>query len=231
MSDSARANWSSLAAVLVGIGAAVLLAVTRGNLGSLDALPFVTDVYLVMWPVFTAIYLTWTHLGYSRRPLGALTPVARPAKRHWWQLLFSYGGASSWTLTAALVAIFLTVVIAQNSSYRSNALYIVLGLLSVASSWALMVYSFALRYLRLDAEGASTGQPNIELELELDGEARFSDYLTFAILLSTMAATVSAHIRTRRAWLAVRTNVLFAFTFNSVIVAMVVSLLIGGLLA
>ena len=46
-----------------------------------------------------------------------------------------------------------------------------------------------------------------------------------------MAATVSATIRSRKAWTLVRVNVLFAFAFNSVIVAMMVSLLFGGLLA
>lgn len=56
-------------------------------------------------------------------------------------------------------------------------------------------------------------------------------YLTLAVLLPTMAATVSAKIRSRKAWTLVRVNVIFAFAFNSVIVAMMVSLLFGGLLA
>jgi hypothetical protein len=41
---------------------------------------------------------------------------------------------------------------------------------------------------------------------------------------------VSATMRSRRAWALVRVNVLFAFTFNTVIVAMMVSLPFGGLL-
>ncbi len=46
-----------------------------------------------------------------------------------------------------------------------------------------------------------------------------------------MAAAVSATFTSRRAWTLVRVNVLFAFAFDSVIMAMMVSLLLGGLLA
>jgi len=55
------------------------------------------------------------------------------------------------------------------------------------------------------------------------------DDVTFAVLISTMAATTSADITSRIAWRAVRTNVVIAFVFNSVIIAMMVSLLFGGL--
>ncbi len=103
-------------------------------------------------------------------------------------------------------------------------LHVALGLLCVASSWALMVYAFALEFLRVNA-----ADDRVHIDLETGDDMLFGDYLTLAVLLSTMAATVSASIRSREAWMLVRTNVLFAFVFNSVIVAMVVSLLLGGL--
>jgi uncharacterized membrane protein len=65
--------------------------------------------------------------------------------------------------------------------------------------------------------------------MELEGEPPFADYLTLAVLMSATAATVSAQIRSREAWSLVRVHVLLAFTFNSVVVAMMVSLLFGGL--
>lgn len=230
VSDTARANWSSLLSGVIGVGAAVLMGPARSGFANLDMIPFTIDVYVVMWPSFGAIYLVWTHLAYSRhgpRALGMRARRENEVHRRWWTALIGYGGASSWTLTAALTAIFVTVVIAQNPDYRSDLLYVALGLLCVASSWALMAYSFALQYLRLDASGSKNGAQH-HIEMGIEGDTQFGDYLTLAILLSTMAATVSARIRTREAWLVVRTNVLFAFTFNSVIVAMVVSLLLGG---
>jgi uncharacterized membrane protein len=228
VSDTARANWSTLLSGIVGVGAAFGVAAARGSLASLDLEPLAITVYLFMWPAFAVIYLVWTHLAYANhgpRALGSRARRERETQQRWWSALIGYGGASSWTLAAAVVAVVVSLIIAQTPDYRSDPLYVGLGLLCVASSWALMVYAFALQYLRLG--GSDDGTEHIGFELE--GDARFGDYLTLAILLSTMAATVSATVRTREAWRVVRANVLFAFTFNSVIVAMVVSLLLGGL--
>ncbi|MGO2050304.1 MAG: DUF1345 domain-containing protein, partial [Microbacterium sp.] len=118
-----------------------------------------------------------------------------------------------------------TLLIAQSPEYRQSLLHVALGILCVASSWTLMVYAFALEFLRVNA-----ADDRVHIDLETGDDMIFGDYLTLTVLLSTMAATVSAKIRSREAWVLVRSNVLFAFVFNSVIVAMVVSLLLGGLL-
>lgn len=231
VSDTARANWSSLISGAVGLGATgagvlagTLTLATRD--GYFQALVF---LYLVTWPLFTALYLVWTHYTYARRGprvLGAASRRERVLQRRWWVLLLGTGGASSWTLTGAAVSVFITLLVAQTPDYRGSLLYVGLGLLSVASSWALMVYAFALEFLRLNA-----ADERDHIVLETGGDMGFEDYLTLTVLLSTMAATVSARIRTRQAWMLVRTNVLFAFVFNSIIVAMVVSMLLGGLLS
>lgn len=230
VSDLARANWSSLISGAAGLTAAGLFVFTREDTAVLDTPTVLMAFYLAAWPAFVAMYLVWTHVVYSQRGPRALTTVARQetrSLRNVWMRILGYGGASNWALIGAMIAVVLTVVVAQNPAFRDDWVFILLGLLTVASSWALMVYSFALEYLRLaavrDEHGAS-------IELKVDGDPLFTDYLTLAILLSTMAATVSAVIRSRRAWTLVRINVLFAFTFNSVIVAMMVSLLFGGLL-
>ncbi|MCR2812126.1 DUF1345 domain-containing protein [Microbacterium sp. zg.Y1090] len=228
VTDAARANLSSAIAAALGFAFAVATAAMRGDLGVVDPLRLGIDVYLFMWPSFGAVYLVWTHLAYSRHDVATLrwrTQRELQAQRRWWWPLVGFGGASSWTLSAALAAVFITVVIAQTPEYRGSLLYVALGLLCVACSWALMVYAFALQYLRLQVGTIDADH----IRLEVGSPATFGDYLTLSILLSTMAATVSASVRTRQAWMLVRTNVLFAFTFNSVIVAMVVSLLLGGL--
>lgn len=231
VSDTARANWSSLAAGAIGVGAAIVYILTGEGGTEPDTVSLLALFYLVTWPVFAAMYLVWTHLVYARQGPRSLTAAARretQSLQRWWSRALGYGGASSWTLTGALAAVLLTIVIAQNEAFRSDWLFIVLGLLTVASSWALMVYSFALEYLRL-VTASDGGQSHIQLSIA--GDPRFTDYLTLAVLLSTMAATVSATITSRKAWTLVRMNVLFAFAFNSVIVAMMVSLLFGGLVA
>ena len=230
MSDLSRVNWSSLISSVIGAGAAALFFAVRDHPAARELSSVLIAFYLVAWPVFVAVYLTWTHRAYARRGSRALASAARretQALRRPWMQVAGSGGASNWALMGALVAVAVTIVVAQNAAFRSEWLFVLLVLLTVASSWALMVYSFALEYLRL-ARGDGGAEPGIVLAVK--GPPRFSDYLTLAILLSTMAATVSATIRSRRAWTLVRVNVLFAFTFNTVIVAMMVSLLSGGVL-
>lgn len=230
VSDTARANWSSLISGAIGV-AAIAIAVLAGAL-SLSTresqIHAIVLLYLGTWPLFAVVYLAWTHAAYARRGprvLGTTSRRERVLQRRWWTVLFGTGGASSWTLTGAAVSVFLTLLVAQTPDYRGSLLYVGLGLLSVASSWALMVYAFALEFLRLNAV-----DDRDHIVIETGGDMGFEDYLTLTVLLSTMAATVSARIRTRQAWMLVRTNVLFAFVFNSIIVAMVVSMLLGGLI-
>lgn len=223
--DTARANWSSVVAGLFTIALAFTLALPPVRMT--DTRDLLSTVYLAVWPVFTVIYLVWTHLSYSRRKPHVLRGIARREHRleQTWQRVLGFGNASSWTLSSALVAIVLTVVVAQNPTFRENLIYIVLGLVSVASSWALMVYSFALQYLRLHSQIGG----DRHLTLQVEDDPRFEDFLTTAVLVSTMAVTVPATMHTRRAWRVIRTNVVFAFVFNSVIVAMMVSLLFGSI--
>lgn len=226
VSDNVRANVSFAVALAVAVG---VLAIRGDRLGLGPGAAAIT-FYLVMWPVFTGVYLVWTHTTYARRGPRGLVASAwreRDLGRRWWNRLLGYGGAASWTMAAAVVAVAVTILIAQDPGYRQDWTYIGLGLVNVACSWAQMVYAFTLQYLRLDQGRRGDGERHLTIDVE--GDAQFGDYLTLAVLLSAMAATVSGHIRSRAAWTLARTHVLLAFAFNSVVVAMMVSLLFGGL--
>ena len=101
-----------------------------------------------------------------------------------------------------------------------------LGLANVVASWSVMVYSFALEYMRLDLAGGGSEK---ERQLEFDmGESReFGDYLTFSVLSSTMTAALPGRAVTRPGWRLVRSNVIVAFAFNSVVVATLVSMILS----
>ncbi|MGO3152495.1 MAG: DUF1345 domain-containing protein [Galactobacter sp.] len=229
VTDLSRANWSVAVATAVGAVAAWILAVTRGPVGDREEASLIIDFYMIMWVSFTAVYLVWTHLAYSRRGPQELRVSARTEQQRGRRVLMrvmGYGGPSSWTMGGAIVAIIITLWIAQSPSHREQPFYIIMGIVIVACSWALMAYGFALEYLRL-AMGSSDEVNHLELAVE-DG-ARFGDYLTLAVMASAMGSTDIARVRSRTAWTVVRTNVILGFAFNSVIVAMMVSLLIGGL--
>ncbi|PPF85351.1 DUF1345 domain-containing protein [Pseudoclavibacter sp. RFBJ3] len=243
MGDTARANWSAL--IAVPFAAAFYLFVARRlgvEIG--DTVRYLVSVFIVFWPLFGTVYLVWTHLAYRNADAVQLRVASRReriTKRRWWHRLVGYGGATDWTMAGAMVAVALTVAIAQEPAFRDQTIFVVLGLATVAASWALMVYAFALEYLRLDAvpdaEAGHGGADERERDaarrsqivFPFEEEPRFGDYLTLAVLMSTMAATASAEITSRRGWRIARTNVVLAFAFNSVIVAMMVSVLFGGL--
>lgn len=170
VSDLARANRSSLISGAVGLAAAGIFVVTRDDTTELDTPTVLIASYLAAWPAFVAIYLVWARVVYSRRGPRALTTVARQQSRslrNVWMRIFGDGGASNWALVGALIAVVLTVVVAQNPAFRGDWVFILLGLLTVASSWALMVFFFALEYLRLAAVREEHG---VSIEVKVDGD-------------------------------------------------------------
>ncbi|MGO1172894.1 MAG: DUF1345 domain-containing protein [Actinomycetaceae bacterium] len=94
-----------------------------------------------------------------------------------------------------------------------------------AETWtvqgALMAYAYVTRYGHLDVEHGALG-------LDLPAAPRYRDYLTMSVLTSTMTGS-GVRCRTSEAWSAMRTHSILAFAFNTVIVAMTISLLVGGL--
>ncbi|WP_181028786.1 MULTISPECIES: DUF1345 domain-containing protein [unclassified Rathayibacter] len=228
-SDLFRVSVSLLVTIVV-----VLLVLATGTLapgdGAVDATATLVPVYLLGRPLSTALSVGWSAASYSRLDEQALRSTAEEEARGERRLLSRMAGATGatgTTLPAAVPAIVVTVAIAQRTESRSEPLSLAAALLAVASSWVLMVLSVAQACLRLESRSPRRSQVRFAFE-----EApHFSDDATLALLLSTMAATVSAEIRSREGWRLVRANVVIAFAFDSVVIAMTVSLLFGGLTA
>ncbi|PPG56057.1 hypothetical protein C5C69_16425 [Rathayibacter sp. AY1C7] len=217
---------------------------------AVDATATLVPVHLLGRPLSTALSVGWSAASsslldeqalrsaasFSRLDEQALRSTAEEEARGERRLLsrmLGATGATSTTLSAAVpaivvtVAVVVTVAIAQRTEFRSEPLSLAAALLAVASSWVLMVLSVAQACLRLESRSPRRSQVRFAFE-----EApHFSDDATLALLLSTMAATVSAEIRSREGWRLVRANVVIASAFDSVVIAMTVSLLFGGLTA
>ncbi|WP_051297682.1 DUF1345 domain-containing protein [Brevibacterium album] len=180
--------------------------------------------FLVFWVLFAGLYCFLTHRVHSRlRPeaLRRLGAEQHAAPVHWWHSLLGSNSAENVTLAASVVSAALVLAIAQSGRLGEEPGLVLLGFGAAAGSWAVMVYSFALRYLRLHAAGA-------RMDFPVPGEPRFGDYLTLSVFVSTLIGG-HASPRTRTVWTVMRTHVLLAFAFNTVIVAMTVSLLLAGL--
>ncbi len=224
---------SSVVAALAAVGAMLLL--TRvGDVGISTVTEVVVTTFVFIYPVYAVVYVGWSTWAYSRLDAARLHDVAaaehRAEQRPLYRTLGMTGTVNT-TLTAAVVAVVVTIGIAQSPAFRSQQLYLLLGLLTVASAWALMVFAFAQAYVRLVARAGRGDGAGAPIRFPFDDRPRFGDYLTLTLLMSTMAATVSAEISTRPAWRLVRANVLVAFVFNTVIIAMTVSLLFGSIAA
>ncbi|PPH95205.1 hypothetical protein C5C56_17230 [Rathayibacter sp. AY1D1] len=226
--------------------------------GAVDATATLVPVHLLGRPLSTALSVGWSAASYSRLDEQALRSAASFSRldeqalrsaasfsrldeqalrstaeeeargeRRLLSRMLGATGATGTTLSAAVPAIVVTVAIAQRTESRGEPLSLAAALLAVASSWVLMVLSVAQACLRLESRSPRRSQVRFAFE-----EApHFSDDATLALLLSTMAATVSAEIRSREGWRLVRANVVIAFAFDSVVIAMTVSLLFGGLAA
>lgn len=220
--DFARATLSSSVAMVLTVAALIPLLDDPEDVGAALVATFV-----VFYPLYALIYVAWSGTVYSRLGPEDLRRVAREehqASRRWYQQISGANGTASATITAAVIAVAGTIGIALTPEFRGDVLYLVLGLCTVAGAWAVMVFSFAQSYLRLDAVGDTR-----QLTFPFPEAPRFGDYVTFTLLMSTMAATVAGRATTRAAWRLVRANVLVAFCFNSVLIAMMVSLLFGGI--
>lgn len=120
-SDATRANWCVLIALLVAIvtNLPAILSTDAAWLTENYLAEVLMPLYLVFWPVFVLAYLAWTHRSYARIGGGELAAVARReagARARWWHALLGYGGAASWTVAAAVVAVALTIAIAQRET-------------------------------------------------------------------------------------------------------------------
>lgn len=179
-------------------------------------------LYLVFWVAFSGIYCFYTHVvftGLDSPELHEICGRQYRAPARWWHSIVGSTSAESWTISAASVASALTILIATTGQLRGSIFMIMLGFCAVAGSWAIMAYSFALRYARIRASGQ-------RMDVPVENAPVFADFLTHSVLASTMTGG-HARLHTREAWTAQRSHTLLAFAFNTVIVAMSVTLLFG----
>ncbi|PWD49502.1 hypothetical protein C8046_00960 [Serinibacter arcticus] len=184
----------------------------------------IPTIMLTFWSAATLLYCLLTHVHLSR--LGAATLRERSAReaasrhRHWYTPLLGSGGPASWTISGGFIVLVFTLVLAQSPVWRSSIWLLAISALSVASSWVVMVYTHALRYCERDAQERS-------LDFGGDEEPVFADYLQHSLLVSVAGVAAPATPTTRAGWRDLTQHAVTAFIVNGVLVAMIVTLLLG----
>lgn len=213
----------------------------RGTIALLISVPFIVPLLVTLFgggarrvgaevgligialSVFSVVYAAWTHRLFSATPPDRLEQIAAEQYRRGPSLLergMGFAGTVNWAAWAAIAAILVAMMTAI-VWYQERSVWLpVIAVVTAASSWVLTVYAFALRYLRLNSAGET-------IELDIREAPTFSDFLSVATLIATVAALSGGIPRTRPAMKAMRAQSVIAFAFNSVVIATTVSLVIG----
>lgn len=174
------------------------------------------------WIVQGFLYLLLSIIVHRRMDSEEFLAHTQSSHRahRWWWTLFGAGSAESWTISGSLLAAALVIAAAQIGYFDGSAAPMVLGFGAVGTSWAIMVYSFALRYADVYGSG--------ELAIPFTEAPRLGDFMSISVLTSTFLGA-SAEPRSSTAAKVFRSHAVLAWAFNTVILAMAVSILFGSL--
>ncbi|WP_368497387.1 DUF1345 domain-containing protein [Herbiconiux sp. A18JL235] len=145
-----------------------------------------------------------------------------PPEKGWRRVLAASmgAGAVSWAVAGSAFAIVAVVYLALNPSLGSSPLVTWGAVVAVAGSWAVTMVSFAVHIARHDEVHGGAVFPGT-------GAPLFTDYLYLAAQIGTTFGGSDVDITTRGMRRVVMSYSIIAFTFNTVIVALLVSVLIA----
>lgn len=152
------------------------------------------------------------------RWLVATTPLALWRRVAW---AINGGGAISWAIAGSGIAIAAVVFLTQREEFRTDPVVVWPAIAAVASPIIMTASAYAVRYPRANATDGGIKFTGTE-------HPRFIDYFYLAVQVSTTFSTSDVAISTSKMRRTVSTHSLSAFTFNTVIVALLVSLLISS---
>jgi uncharacterized membrane protein len=219
-SDVVRGTVAMIPAiVLTFVVEIVLIATTEITLGQLYA-----TVILLFWAIYamTVIFLTWRAFGalspdeLERRLVATAPPTGRGRRMLW--ALFG-GGAVSWALTGSVIAVVAVVYLALNSDVASSPFVTWTAVAAIAASWAVTATAYAVRIARENAVRGGADFPG-------DGHPAFTEYIYLAVQIGTTFSSSDVSITSTRMRRVVTGNSIISFAFNTVIVALLVSVLI-----
>ncbi|WP_460770280.1 DUF1345 domain-containing protein [Mariniluteicoccus flavus] len=119
----------------------------------------------------------------------------------------------------SFVALVAAVWLAVANQGRPGAVLLVSGVVAVIGSWVNVLMTYAVHYARLDARHRCLGFHD-------DGEREFSDYVYLAGAAQMTFGTTDVETRSATIRRVLTIHGVIAFAFNTVIVAILVSLLV-----
>jgi uncharacterized membrane protein len=219
-SDSWRAMWATVVAVAVPVALGFVLPhdieVLRGGSGQ-----FV--LVLIGWNVFCIVYVIRTlraFRGVDAREFRARMAARSRMVNAFWRRISPYGDGPNFAIEATLVSFFVVLVVPHIEPVQINQWVLVPLTLSILlCCWALSIVAYTLHYAQKDIEEPSLDFPG-------DRTGAFDDYLYFSIAVSTTFGATDVNITRPAMRRVVNLHTILTFLYNSVIVALLASLLI-----
>jgi uncharacterized membrane protein len=224
-SDIARswlaiAIWLPLLVVIIWLFATVPLGLPAWE----DPSALFSGAFTISWSVFCAFMAILTIATFARasgtelrRWLDATAPPSGWLRRFAWS--FNGGGAIWWALTGSAVALWVLLDLAL-SGRETHPLFVAAAISSVPASIAVIIVSFAVSHARLDGARG--------LEFPGTPTPRFTDYLYLSVMVTTSFGASDIAVTSTRLRRAIAFHSLLAFTYNAVIIALLVSALLGA---
>ncbi len=219
-SDNARGYLILGVAVPVSFGIPIVVFLLGGPR---DEATLTLATLFLAWTVVSLLTTIATLVVYLpadatelRRWLVATTPRTSRARV---LNLVNGGGATGWAVTGSLIAVVAVATMLFQGGSADHPVVVWAGVGTVVTSLAMTISSYAVRYAREYAVGGG-------IEFAGDDRPRFADFLYLAVQVATTFGTSDVTITTTRARNLVTVNSLISFVINTVVVALLVSLLV-----
>lgn len=221
--ENRRTVLAMLAASSAGI-------VTTGVLRSLEArgvLQTVVATLLCGWAAFCLTHLLLCRAAYRgtagaqlRERLLADPATASGRRRGPWARALLGGDGSSFAVTASSMSLIGVLALVLYPELRRDPLLLVLGVLLVVMAWLDMAMAYAVEYARTDLTDGGLVWPG-------RSDQGFADYEYFAFGVQSTLGTTDVSVGSTALRTTVRWHGTIAFAFNSVIIAVLVSLVLS----
>lgn len=226
-SDAKRQFIASMTAPVVSFGYTLTYALTRGAAQTradqlsvmVGSLFWAMTVYGIVYVAMTVLVLRRGRGEQLRQWLVRTDPDRNRNERRLQRL--AGGGPTAYAITISVIAVAAVLILVQRPDLAHSWQVWVGAVGTVVSAWAVVMTAFAVRYSQLWANGEGLDYPG-------DGPDTFSDFLYVSIQLSTTFATSDVSVTTARARRLVSVHSVIAFAFNSVIVALLVSVVLSS---
>jgi len=138
--------------------------------------------------------------------------------------------AGRWVLPLSLVAALASIVVVLGEAIQGDQSPLVGGLLSLATvglSWTFIHLIFALHYAHAFYQAKTGGKDRGGLIFPGEKEPDYWDFLHFSLIIGVASQTADIQISDRDIRRLSSVHSLTAFTFNTVILALTVNLMVG----